>query len=195
MFEDIEPSKTNILDGTSAAKAFELYCKKLEMIESINYECKLLIDKYHEEMCNAQIPFIFSEEFLTDMFSKEESECKSARAIFLHKCFSEGFLKNHQVDIVCIEWHGYDSHAASINLRIGDFFYSVEIPIPKNIIEDDAKKNLVGKVKFRADRLHCEKVTALWQVYKAIQFPTYDWKACFSAIEKNVEDNERCSSK
>lgn len=182
---------TDIAFGTTADYAYRRYLAKKKMIADLEYECELLIDKYHSEMQRANIPYQFSENHINDMFLEPKYNKKklrdSARELFLEKGFSPEFLKNHKVEFVRMEFGGYHHTWIGVVLGIGDFEYAVKLPQPKNIWSDKDKERLVGEVQFRVDRIHKSKLNEFVKEWEAVQMPTYDWKKCFEAIEKDVE--------
>lgn len=177
---------TDVSFGTTAKYAYDLYLAKMKQIDDLQYECDLLIDKYHAEMCNSHIPPWFSEDILNNLFSEDKDICKVAREHFLGLCFSDEFLKKFEVEFVNRITHGYGRTTFTVILCIGDYDYSVEIPLPKNINNKDDKTRLVGQVKFRVDRLHKSKREEFFKVRESVQMPTYDWKECFTKIEDSV---------
>lgn len=181
---------TNIAFGITADYAYERYCAKKKMIADLEYECELLVNKYHSEMQMANIPYQFSENHLRDMFtsSKEfEKIRKCAREMFLEKGFSEEFLKKNKVEFVRLKFLGYNRTAIGVVLGIGDYEYTIEFPQPQNILNKEVKERLMGNVKFRVDRLHKSKKDEFIKEMESVQMPTYDWKKCFEAIEADVE--------
>jgi hypothetical protein len=178
---------TNIAFDTTADYAYRQYLAKKKMIADLKYECELLVDKYHAEMKRADIPFMFSKNNLLDMFSKDKKVAKFTREQFLARGFSPDFLKEHKIEFVDYTRHGYHSTAIGIGLGIGDYKYTIEFPQPANIWDEKDKEYLMGRVKFRADRIHKSKLNEGVKEWEAVQMPTYDWKACFEAIEKVVE--------
>ena len=181
---------TNIVSGTTAERAFKLWLAKRQQIADLEYESKVLVDKYHEEMCHASIPSQFREDVIDDMFGKDEKKSEFARGFFLKQCFTEEFLGKHTIEFNRVVWHGYGRTAAGVVLGIGDYEYTIEVPMPHNIVKDEDKDRLVGMVRFRADRLHKSKKDEFVKTMEAVQMPTYDWKACFKAIEAVVEKGE-----
>ncbi len=180
-------NNTNIALGTTADYAYTSWLAKKKQIADLEYECDLLLDKYHAEMCRSHIPPQFREDILDDMFGKDKGLSRLSRKHFLTLCFSEGFLKKHKVEFVTHEVHGYGRTAIGIVLAIGDYQYTIEIPIPKNIVKHKDKERLMGQVKFRVDRIHKSKKDEFCRQMESVQMPTYDWKACFKAIEAIVE--------
>lgn len=178
---------TNIVSGTSVQQTYELYLDMKNQIAELEDNCNLLVDKYHYEMCHTHIPCQFAEDSLYSLFNKNEETCKLARKHFLELCFSSEFLVKFNVDFVQFAHHGYTDTAISIILSIGNHLYSVEIPIPKNIYLVEDKTRLMGKVKFRVDRLHKSEKDKFVKKWTSIQMPTYDWKECFEAIEADAE--------
>ena len=180
---------TNIAFGITADYAYELYCAKKKMIADLEYECELLMDKYHAEMKRANIPFCFGEPYIKDMFgeNKKKSSVKATRDIFLEKCFSSDFPKKHKIEFVKYSRHGYHSTAIGITLGIGDYEYTIEFPQPQNILDKEVKERLMGWVKFRVDKIHKSKKDEFIKEMEPVQMPTYDWKKCFEAIEADVE--------
>ena len=163
---------TDIAVGTSARYAYELYNEKRRQIDALEYECRLLIDKYHSEMCNAHIPPQFRQDIINEKKKKNDKDIsRLARNHFLKLVFSEDFLKEHDLD--------------------GDYYYSVEIPCPQKSIKDETKARLMGQVKFRADRILKSKWDEFVKEWEAVQMPTYDWKKCFEAIEKVVNEENK----
>jgi len=175
-----------VTTGTSAEYAYDLYVSKQKEMDRIMYECKLLIDKYHSEMCKIDLPFVFKEASLRELFSSDYDVRNLSRKAFLDFCFSEDFLKKNNVDFVHQIIHGYSQTARTIEMGIGEYLYSVEIPIPKNIVDDKDKEFLMGRVKFRADRLLKSHANDFCKQWEAVQMPTYNWKQCFKAIEECV---------
>lgn len=172
---------------TTASFAYELYKEKKEQILKLEYECELLVDKYHAEMCKAETPPQFREDVMDDMFGKDGRRKKFAREYFLDKGFSEGFLKRHKVEFVDSWKSGYSHTSFGVILGIGDYEYTIEIPLPGNIRKKEDKERLMGGVKFRVDRLHKSKKNDFCKTMESVRMPTYDWKACFEAIEADVE--------
>lgn len=187
---EVKKPSTNILLGTSAEYAYKLYCDKMEQIRVLEYECEMLVDKYHSEMRLANIPAHFREDFLEDMFSKNNERRKWARDFFLEQCFYKAFLSKNKVEFDTLEWNGYNRTAAGVRMAIGNYLYTVEIPIPANLNDPKDKKCLVGRVKFRVDRIPKSKKSDFVRVLEPVIMPTYDWKACFEAIEKSVGKGE-----
>ena len=89
-----------------------------------------------------------------------------------------------------LEWHGYSRTAVGVVLGIGDYEYTIEIPLPNNIVKAEDKEVLMGQVKFRVDRLHKSKKDEFVREMEAVQMPTYDWQLCFLAIEAVVGKEE-----
>ena len=183
---------TNIAFGTTADYAYERYLAKKRQIADLEYECGILVDKYHAEMRKAKIPFLFSETHLKDMFDKEKKSAfvKTTREMFLEKGFSKGFLKKHKVKFVTSSTHGYSATAVGVVLGIDDYEYTIEFPQPRNIRDEKDKEQLMGEVKFRVDRLHKSKINEFVRTMEPVQMPTYDWKKCFEAIERTVESEQ-----
>lgn len=175
-----------VTTGTSAEYAYELYISKKEEINRLKYECNLLIDKYHSEMCKINLPFVFSEASLEELFSSDDDVRNISRKEFLDFCFSEDFLKKNEVDFVGKVSHGYGRTAITIEMGIGDYLYEVEIPIPENIVNDKDKEVLMGRVMFRADRMHKSKKNNFVRNLELVHKPTYNWKECFKSIEECV---------
>ena len=178
---------TDVTFGTTANYAYKLYLDKIRQIDDLKYECDLLIDKYHAEMCNSHIPPWFRENILDDLFSTDKDLCKVAREHFLSVCFTDKFLKKSKVEFLHQNFHGWEKTAIGIVLGIGDYEYTVEIPIPKNIKGSKEKERLMGQVKFRADKIHKSKKDDFVKMPEVVQMPTYDWKKCFDAIEEDVK--------
>lgn len=183
---------TDIAFGTSANYAYDLYKEKMERIAALEYECKLLVDKYHSEMCHSHIPVQFRQELIEDIFSKDKKKVKFAREQFLRKGFSDNFLQKHSIAFKEVRWQGYERIGAAIIFDIdgGDYYYSFEIPFPENIKKDEIRKRLVGGVKFRADRIAKSKWDNFVKEWQSVKMPTYDWKECFKAIEADVAKEE-----
>ena len=178
-----QTNNTNIAFGTTADYAYTLWLAKKKQIADLEYECELLVDKYHAEMGRSQIP----PQFRVDMFGQDKELRRLSRKHFLTLCFSEGFLKKHKVEFVTYQVHGYGRTAMGIVLNIGDYQYTVEIPLPNNIVKPEDKERLMGQVKFRVDRIHKSKTKEFVKEMESVQMPTYDWKKCFEAIEAIVE--------
>lgn len=185
----VDGEVTDIAFCTTAQYAYERYLEKKKQIHDLEYECSLLINKYHSEMNRANIPYLFSENHVNDMFSKDEEHAKyrkAARELFLEKGFSPDFLKNHKVEFVRSEFDGYNHTAVGVVLVIGDYEYTIKFPQPKNIWSDEDKERLVGEVQFRVNRIHKSKADDFIRSMESVQMPTYDWKQCFEAIETIV---------
>ena len=181
---------TDITQGTTANYAYKIYEEKKRKIADLEYECELLIDKYHSEMCRAIIPGWFGQDNINDMFNDENKKYRDmARKHFLTCSFSSAFLEKHKVVFRNVSWHGYGRTAAGIVLAIGDYEYTIEIPLPQNILKEDDKKYLMGCVRFRVDRIHNSNTSEYVKTMESVQMPTYDWKKCFTAIEKAVEES------
>lgn len=187
---EVEGEVTNIALGTTADYAYTLWQAKKKQIADLEYECEILVDKYHAEMGRSHMPPLFREDILDDMFGKDKELCRLSRKHFLTQCFSEGFLKKHKVEFVTHEVHGYGRTAMGIVLAIGDYQYTVEIPLPNNIVKPKDKERLMGQVKFRVDRIHKSKLNEFVKEMESVQMPTYDWKKCFEAIENAVKGGE-----
>ena len=187
---DVKGEVTNVAFGTTAERAYEMYLSKRKQIYDLEYECELLIDKYHAEMTRADIPLMFSKDILPDMFSKDKKAVKFAREHFLEKGFSPEFLKTHKVEFKSFTRHGYTATAIGVVLGIGDYEYTMEFPQPQNIRDEKDKKLLMGQVKFRVDRIHKSKLKEFVKEMEPVQMPTYDWKQCFEAIEAIVEKED-----
>jgi hypothetical protein len=183
---DVKGEVTNIALGTTANHAYTLWLAKQKQIADLEYECDILVDKYHAEMKRADIPLIFSKDNLLNMFSKNKKMVKFARKHFLEKGFSPDFPKEHKIEFVDYSLHGYYDTAISIKLNIGDYEYTIEFPQPWNIRDEKDKKLLMGQVKFRVDRIHKSKLKEFVKEMEPVQMPTYDWKECFMAIETIV---------
>ena len=182
-----QANNTNIAFGTTADYAYTLWLAKKKQIADLEYECELLVDKYHAEMGKAQIPLQFRMTFIENLFSDEKGKRKFARKHFLSQCFSKQFLSKNKPKFSKLSWLGYGRTAAQIDLDIGCYRYTLEIPIPENIVKKDDKERLMGQVKFRVDRLHKSKKNDFVHQIESVQMPTYDWKKCFEAIEAIVE--------
>lgn len=172
---------------TTASFAYELYKEKKEQIRKLEYECEVLVDKYHSEMRRAVIPLVFSQDTLIEMFSKDKKAVKFARERFLEKGFSPDFPKRHKIEFVNYFRYGYNATAIGITLGIGDYEYTIEFPQPQNISDEKDKEYLMGEVKFRVDKLHKSKANDFAREMESVQMPTYDWKKCFEAVEADVE--------
>lgn len=177
---------SNIAFGTTADYAYRQYLAKKKMIADLEYECDLLVDKYHAEMKRADIPLVFSEVNLLDLFSKDKKVVKFAREHFLEKGFSPDFQKEHKIEFVDYSLHGYNGTAVGITLGIGDYEYTIEFPQPQNIRDKKDKERLLGEVKFRVDRIHKSKKDEFIREMEPVQISTYDWKECFKAMETIV---------
>lgn len=177
---------TNVAFGTTAERAYEMYLSKKKQIYDLEYECELLIDKYHSEMRRASIPMWMREDLILDIFGTDEKKQEFARKFLLDKFFTPEFRKRHLIEFSRVEWHGYGRTAAGIVLAIGDYEYTVEIPLPQNIIDGKDKDALIGQVKFRVDRIHKSTQDDFVREMESVQMPTYDWKECFKAIEAIV---------
>lgn len=186
---------TDVAFGTTAGYAYEMYLDKKRQIAALEYECELLVDKYHSEMRRSEIPCQFREHWVDDMFGKSKKEQEFARGFFMEKCFSKGFLKKHKVEFVSYRKAGYSRTSVGVVLGIGEYEYTVEIPLPQNIFKDEDKKRLMGEVKFRVDRLHKSKKDDYVKTMESVQMPTYDWKACFDAIERDVDHASKKGAK
>jgi hypothetical protein len=185
-----ETQTTSISEGTSAEYAHRLLLEKREMIAKLEYECGLLVDKYHSEIRCGAMPSFLNIGFLTDMFRNANGKNRQSRAFarktFLELGFSKGFAEKHKVDFVNIAYHGFRTTAVGITLAIGDYEYTIEVPIPNHITDPKDKERLVGQVKFRVDRIHKSKAKDFVKEMETVQMPTYDWKKCFEAIEAVV---------
>ena len=182
-----QSENTNIAFGTTADYAYTMWQAKKKQIADLEYECDILVDKYHAEMKRANIPLMFSKDILLDMFSKDKKTVKFAREHFLEKGFSPKFLKTHKVEFKTFTRHGYAATAIGIKLNIGDYEYTIEFPQPWNIRDEKDKELLMGRVKFRVDRIHKSKLKEFVREMEPVQMPTYDWKQCFEAIENAVK--------
>lgn len=181
---EVKGEVTNVAFGTTADYAYRQYLAKKKMIDDLEYECELLIDKYHSEMRRARIPGWFGQDYINDMFNDENKKSRDmARKHFLTLCFSSAFLEKHKVAFRNLEWHGYSRTAVGIVLAIGDYEYTIEIPLPQNIRDEKDKGRLIGEVKFRVERIHKSKTKEFVREMESVQMPTYDWKECFEAIE------------
>lgn len=178
---------TNVAFGTTADYAYSQYLAKKKMIADLEYECELLIDKYHSEMRRASIPIWLREDLIQDIFGTDEKKQEFARKFLLDKFFTPEFRKRHLIEFSRVEWHGYGRIAAAIVLAIGDYEYTIEVPLPQNIRDEKDKELLMGQVKFRVDRIHKSKLKEFVREMEPVQMPTYDWKECFKAIEVIVE--------
>lgn len=190
MREICQANVTDISFGTKAKYVYDLYLAKRKMLDDIKFECGLLVDKYFSEIKSGHIPLEFKEQFLKDLFSEDKKKAKFTKNLFLKRGFSADFIKNHKIDFVDYEVHGYSQTAIGVVIGIGDYNYTIQFPCPNNIIKDDDKKMLMGDVKFRVDRLHKSKVNEFMKNLESVCMPTYDWKRCFEAIEKVVEENK-----
>ena len=182
-----QANNTNIAFGTTADYAYTLWLAKKKQIADLEYECDILVDKYHTEMCRGNIPFFLKPDFIDSIFGDKVGDKKYARKTFLRFAFTEGFADEFPVKFVERMYIGYHRNAVIIVLAIGDYEYKIECPCPQNNIVPKEKKTLVGKVKFRVDRLHKSKKNDFVHQMEPVQMPTYDWKKCFEAIEAIVE--------
>ena len=190
-FPYLPKNSSDISLGTKADLAYKLFIEKKTLISNLQFECDLLIDKYHAEMSYANTPSEFSEPFLLALFNSSTNEkpnkdiSLSFRKSFLQKGFSKAFLDSHSIDFVSYYSIGYTRTFIGIKLLINDFIYSIEFPQPKNIFKEEDKKHLLGQVMFRVDRIHKskDKPENLVKSFESVQPPTYDWKKCFDAIE------------
>ena len=82
-----QANNTNIAFGTTADYAYTLWLAKKKQIADLEYECDLLVDKYHDEMCRSHIPHQFREDILDDMFGKDKELSRLSRKHFLTLCF------------------------------------------------------------------------------------------------------------
>lgn len=180
---------TNIALGTTAEYAYRRYCEIKVQISDLEYESELLVDKYHAEMKKATIPSEFTEIYIEAMFDASGMG-EVRRKIFLEKVFSKDFLESQKVEFIKKYRCGYSSYAIGIVLGIGDYEYNIECPQPQNIHAEEDKKRLVGDVKFRVNRIHKSKANEFIRKLECVKFPTYDWKECFAAIEKKVQQDE-----
>jgi len=179
-----QAENTNIAFGTTADYAYTLWLAKKKQIADLEYECDILVDKYHDEMKRARIPAHLRGTFIEDLFAKDKKRSGFARDFFLKQSFSEKFVKKHKPEFSKLSWFGYGRTSALIDLDIGHYLYTIEIPVPENIEKKDDKERLVGDVKFRVDRIHKSKLNEFVKEMESVQMPTYDWKACFEAIEQ-----------
>ena len=138
-------------------------------------------------MRRASIPMVMYEDHIMEMFGKDKRKKEDARKFFLDICFTPEFVKTHKIEFARVEWHGYNRTAAGIVLAIGDYEYTIEIPLPQNIRDEEDQKSLMGEVKFRVDRSPKSKRNEFVKEMESVQMPTYDWKKCFEAIEAGVE--------
>jgi len=182
---------TNIAFGTAAQRAVDLYDAKQKLISDLKFECKLLVEKYHAEMKRADIPAWFRKDILWDMFSDDAKKRKFTREGFLEKGFSKDFPKKHKVNFVSAYHVGLSGASAGVRLEIGDYEYGIEFPQPMNVVRDEDKERFFGELKFRVDRIHKSKKDEFIKEMEPVQMPTYDWKACFEAIEKIVESGKK----
>ena len=183
---EVKGEVTNVAFDTTADYAYRQYLAKKKMIDDLEYECELLVDKYHSEMKRAVIPCVFSKDNLLDLFSKDKGMMKFMREQFLSRGFSPDFSKEHKIEFVDYSLHGYNDTAIGIKLGIGDYEYTIEFPQPQNIRDVKDKERLMGQVKFRVDRIHKFKLDEFVKEMEPVQMPTYDWKECFKAIETAV---------
>lgn len=183
-------NSTNIICGTTAQYAYDMYRAKMEQIDHLKYECELLQDKYFSEMRRSNIPFVLRQDIIEDLFAEDKSKRRFARKHFSEMCFSNVFLKKHKVVFKEKVYTGNMKTAIQIHLAFGDYEYSIEVPCPENIMEGRDKENLVGRVKFRVDKLHNSQLKKHFREWVAVQMPTYDWKECFDAIEADVDKEE-----
>lgn len=182
---------TDISFGTKADYVCDLYRAKRKMLADLKFECDLLVDKYFSEIKGGHIPFEFGEQFLKDMFSKDKERAKftaESRKLFLERGFSKDFIEKHKVEFVEYSIQGYSTTAIGVVLGIGDYRYKMDFPMPKNIYKAEDKERLMGDVKYRVDRIHKSKKDDFVKYMEPVCMPTYDWKKCFEAIEKKVEE-------
>lgn len=181
---------TDVTFGTTARYASERYVEKKEQIDDLKYECRLLMDKYYSEMERASIPYEFRESNLLGLFSTEKDETivKESRNRFLRRGFSADFLVGREVEFVRFENHGWNRTAIGVVLGIGGYEYTIEFPQPSNITTDEDRERLMGWVRFRVGRVHKSHKDDFTRYMETVQAPTYDWKQCFEAIEKAVEE-------
>ena len=172
---------------TTASFAYELYKEKMDQIRKLEYECEVLVDKYHSEMKGAEMPAQFREDVMDDMFGKDEKRKDFACEFFLKKCFSEGFVERHKIEFVRCWRFGYQKTSFGVVLGIGDYEYEIEVPLPGNIVRKEDKERLVGEVKFRVNKVHKSNKDDFCRTLESVQKYTYDWKKCFEAIEADVE--------
>lgn len=186
-----QANNTNIAFLTTADYAYTLWQEKKKQIADLEYECEILVDKYHDEMKRARIPAHLRGTFIEDLFDKDKKRSGFARDFFLKQSFSKQFLTKNKPKFYKLSWFGYCRTAAHIDLDIGHYLYTIEIPIPENIVKEDDKERLVGDVKFRVDRIHKSKKDDFIKEMEPVQMPTYDWKECFKAIEAIEEKEEK----
>ena len=185
-------SSTDISLGTSANTAYELYVQKQREIRNLEFERDLLINKYHDEMKKAIIPSELTEIYIVGMFDDSNKTSQSSRRkYFLEKVFSEDFLKKHKIDFIRYTFCGYSRYAVIIALGIGNHEYCIECPLPLNIASFQDCKMLMGEVKYRADRICKSQANSLIREMESVCPPTYDWTACFAAIERAVESEAK----
>ena len=188
-YMQVDDGCTNIAFGTEAQRAVDLYDAKQKLIFDLKFECKLLVEKYHAEMKRAYIPAWFREDMIWEMFGEDGKKRKFARQGFLEKGFSKDFLKKHKVNLVSAYHVGQTRTSTGVDLEIGAYRYSIEFPQPGNVVRDEDKEGRFGELKFRVDRIHKSKKDEFIKEMESVQMPTYDWKACFEAIEKIVEED------
>lgn len=176
---------SDVTVGTSARRAYELYRAARREIEDLEYQCGLLVDNYHSEMQRADIPAWLREVWIEAMFSGDAPARDTARREFLDRCFSKDFRASHDVKPVELCYMGHSHTSAEVRFEIGEYLYSVEVPLPGNIRSPEDKAHLMGRVMFRVDKLPMSEAASFCKEWRMVQPPTYDWKACFSAIEKD----------
>lgn len=177
--------------GTAACRAYELYLAARREIEDLEYQCGLLVDNYHSEMQRADIPAWLCESWIEAMFSDDAADRDTARREFLDRCFSEDFRASHDVKPVELCYMGHSRTFVEVRFEIGEYLYNVEVPLPDNIRSPEDKARLMGRVMFRADKLPMSEAASFCKEWRMVQPPTYDWKACFSAIEKDCVECEQ----
>ena len=191
--DDIDWTKvTDISFGTKADYVYDLYRAKRKMLADLKFECDLLVDKYFSEIKGGHIPFEFGEQFLKDMFSKDKKKAKfiqSSRELFLERGFTKDFITYNIIDFINYQVQGYRRTAIGVVLGIGDYQYTIEFPLPKNIYNNEDKERLMGEMKFRVDRIPKSKKDDFVKCMESVCLPTYDWKKCFEAIEADVAQN------
>ena len=186
-----ETESGDVTAGTTAGRAYELYLATRRKIEELEYQRGLLVDKYHSEMQRAGIPGWLREGWIDDMFSSEGETRDLTRRVFLERCFSAAFRASRDVRISGLRKVGYWRTSVEVHIEIGEYLYSVEVPLPGNIRSQEDKYRLMGQVMFRADKLPRSEAASYCKLWTPVQPPTYDWEACFRAIEDDVKAEQK----
>lgn len=188
--ENVQYTSADVTAGTTACEAFRLYCAKKAQISDLEYECRLLVDKYHAEMRRADIPGWLREGMLDDLFAANVDRREAARELFVRHCFSDGFRERHEVRFVRMQYEGYDHVAACVVLGVDGYHYYVTVPLPQNIKRPSDKEHLMGMVMFRVHRLHESHDGDFCKELECVQPFTYYWRECFRAMEAYVERDQ-----